>query len=75
MLILRDLIIKKIPALKRYYENGFNMNQISFQSLYLDYAKRSLTDNEEHMKIYQPFLNEEAILPMELELVKSMFNS
>jgi len=31
---LRDTITRRIPAIKSYWENGFNMNQLALQSMY-----------------------------------------
>lgn len=50
------------------------MNQVSLQSLSLNLGTRSLVDDIEHEKINQTFTNEDNLMPMELELIKSMFN-
>jgi hypothetical protein len=31
---LRDTLTRRIPAIKSYWENGFNMNQLALQSMY-----------------------------------------
>jgi hypothetical protein len=50
------------------------MNQVTFHSLTMRPGVRSLTDDQEYNKISSPFVNELNLMPIELELIKSMFN-
>lgn len=50
------------------------MSQLNLQSMYQDYKKRSLTDNGEFQKMQEPLESEVTQMPLELDLVKSMYN-
>ena len=50
------------------------MNQVTLQAMTIKLGSRSLTDDLEHEKISQPFANEHNLMPIELELIKSMFS-
>jgi len=67
-------LTRTVPALKRYYENGLNMNQMLLQSRHINFRKRTLLDNDEFNIINQSFVDEQSMVPMEVQMVKSMFS-
>lgn len=71
---VRDALVRKVPAFRRFYENGVNLNQMVIHAMGIDMATRSLLDNSQHEQVYSAYVDEQRLMPSEISLVRSLFS-
>lgn len=71
---VRDALVRKVPAFRRFYENGVNLNQMVVHPMGIDLATRSLLDNSQHEQVYSAYVDEQRLMPSEISLVRSLFS-
>lgn len=66
----KTLEVKRLFTRKRagikLYNNGFDLSLVNVNSLHQNLNHRCLNDNEEFIKVYQPVIDEDQLIPTEI---------